>query len=583
MQTDPHNALNGTAHDRYEELALRSLTEPLSFADRAALDAHLVTCEQCRAALDEWRAIRAAVKTAARKEAFSLPPLPLNRFNRKESRLMILRPLPLAAAVAATILTAFVIVASQRQIAPPGAVVTDTPMPQLAATVMPSELMRSSVPAPTSTPFPTPTLSSVLSPEETISYVVREGDTLLAILLSPPFNYAADQINSELFNRIFELNPNIQGINELPQPGIMIFIPVPPGSPYVEWQDYTVQPGDTLASILLSPPYNFSLAQITPELMDAILRLNPDMDASGELPDVGETIRIPFPPDLTTTSGDPLFMTATAVVQQATDAALGASGIDPLALTATAIIQEATATALSPAEIDPLALTATQIIQEATATAFGATVTATPLNAATLPAGWETITLAAQQYQIFGRPLQAGDYVVIYDSGTNPENLAEDEYPFASFAEGLVVSLDADGIILAMPPYHVQRLTNTVTDDFVYILAWNAAATPLPIPAGWVAASIPRDRFFTAVGVPLQVDFTVNLAASHHNPEGIGTDEYLLLPITQEARVIALDETAVTVALPAAAAEMLTQTLRDGDSIYVVVINATATPAPRPT
>ena len=122
---------------------------------------------------------------------------------------MILRPLPLAAAVAAVILTAFVIIAAQpqTQVAAP---------PQLVSTLMPAELGSGVA---TIVPLATPTMAAL---EDTISYVVREGDTLLAILLSPPFNYAADEIDSTLLNRIFELNPNIQGINSLPQPGIII-------------------------------------------------------------------------------------------------------------------------------------------------------------------------------------------------------------------------------------------------------------------------------------------------------------------------------------------------------------------------
>ena len=521
MQTDPHSALNGTAHDRYEELVLRSLTEPLPYADRAALDAHLDACEQCRAALDEWRAISTAVKTAARKEAFSLPPLPLDRINRKESHLMILRPLPLAAAVAALILTAFVIFAAQPQMQ---YAAQHTASPLLVSTMMPAELgsgVATIIPRATSTQVP---------PEGTLSYVVREGDTLLAILLSPPFNYAADQINSDLLNRIYELNPNIQGINSLPQPGIMIFIPARIGAPYVEWEDYTIQPGDTLASILLSPPYNFSLAQITPELMNEIVRLNPGMDASGALPDVGETIRIPFPTQSGATSGDPLFMTATAVVQQVTDDALGAGGIDPLALTATQIIQEATATALGAVatatplgtgEIDPLALTATQIIQEATATALGAVATATPLGTGEI----DPLALTATQI--------------------------------------------------------IQEATATALGAVA-----TATATPIPlaagtVPAGWMMVTASLDRITLISGVPLRLDSIVNVAVSRHNPDGIGTDEYVLMPISQEARVIALDETAVTVALPAAQAELLIQAVRESAPIYMTVLSAT--PAPRPT
>jgi LysM repeat protein len=113
-------------------------------------------------------------------------------------------------------------------------------------------------PSPTATTANTPTPGVTLSPTPIPSVVVAQAET------STP---------TEL---------PISGPPELPTS-------VPSSTPSVI--EYTIQSGDTLTSIVLSEPFNYT----TTTIFTTIIRINDNMFSADVLPPVGEVIRIPLP------------------------------------------------------------------------------------------------------------------------------------------------------------------------------------------------------------------------------------------------------------------------------------------------
>lgn len=72
-------------HQEYEDLLLLYTTHSLDESGRQRLEAHLETCAACRASLNEWRSLSAAVRRAAIHHAASLPALRLHDLEQEKN------------------------------------------------------------------------------------------------------------------------------------------------------------------------------------------------------------------------------------------------------------------------------------------------------------------------------------------------------------------------------------------------------------------------------------------------------------------------------------------------------------------
>jgi hypothetical protein len=176
--------------------------------------------------------------------------------------------------------------------------------------------------APTETTLPiTPTLTLTPTPSA-LEYVIREGDTLIAIVRRPPFNHR----DLGVLNEVVRINsPLLTSPDRLPPPGTTILIPLPtpqptqPGSPnqalpVVQVQtggivtQHIVVEGETILGI--ADQYNTTL-RILRDLNPDIAFVGCDFSNPSGGPDcsvfleVGQPVNVPQPTPTPTLSPTP--------------------------------------------------------------------------------------------------------------------------------------------------------------------------------------------------------------------------------------------------------------------------------------